>query len=481
MTARTKQELYDRFSSGGSATHNISQIEQEFEDLIDSIGSIGTITVAASDASDASKGRADYQCDGTADNVQIQAAIAALPTGGGKVVLSEGTFTLASTIQPGDDTTIMGVGTATIITIADSSDIHGFQNEDTTDGNARIMLANFLYDGNKANQSGTVFMTYFQRATDVTIRDVEVQNCNSDGIHIRINSHRCIVENVRSHGNEENGVMFTQSDYCVVNNLIAYSNGGNGLMVGHADDSVLNDFQGTNIISYSNTQNGVFVANAKNVKIQGEAYDNGYSGLTISDAWEIVLDFNSHENDMNGLGIFEVDGFIIRGMYKDNNQGPGTDWTLQNGIAIYDATNASQNGQLIGCDTSDDQETPSQLDGIYIEADASSIRVIGGRSENNTGEQIDNDSSTDISIRDVIGFTNENSGTATIASGDTTEAVAHGLAATPTVINIAFREQGTSDFGRWWVDTIGAANFTLNVSADPGASNLDFAWEAKVR
>ena len=35
MTARTKQELYDRFSSGGSAKKNISQRQQEFEDLID--------------------------------------------------------------------------------------------------------------------------------------------------------------------------------------------------------------------------------------------------------------------------------------------------------------------------------------------------------------------------------------------------------------------------------------------------------------
>ena len=73
------------------------------------------------------------------------------------------------------------------------------------------------------------------------------------------------------------------------------------------------------------------------------------------------------------------------------------------------------------------------------------------------------------------------SGTSSVANGDTTKVVAHGLPGTPTVINIAFREQGDNDFGRWWVDTIGAANFTLNVSADPGASNLDFAWEAKVR
>ena len=44
MTARTKQELYDYFCSGGSATNSISQIETEFEDLIDSLFLFGTWT-----------------------------------------------------------------------------------------------------------------------------------------------------------------------------------------------------------------------------------------------------------------------------------------------------------------------------------------------------------------------------------------------------------------------------------------------------
>ncbi len=84
-------------------------------------------------------------------------------------------------------------------------------------------------------------------------------------------------------------------------------------------------------------------------------------------------------------------------------------------------------------------------------------------------------------VRDNLGFVCENSGTDTIASGNTTKTVTHGMAAAPTVVNIAFREQGTNDFGRWWVSAIGATTFVLNVSADPGASNLDFAWEAKLR
>jgi len=42
-------------------------------------GRAATSFVAASNASDKSKAQADYVCDGTADDVQIQAAIAALP------------------------------------------------------------------------------------------------------------------------------------------------------------------------------------------------------------------------------------------------------------------------------------------------------------------------------------------------------------------------------------------------------------------
>lgn len=57
-----------------------------------------TLVVAANDSLDKSKAQADYVCDGVADNVEIQAAIDAIPSVGGKVVLLEGTYVLAATI-----------------------------------------------------------------------------------------------------------------------------------------------------------------------------------------------------------------------------------------------------------------------------------------------------------------------------------------------------------------------------------------------
>lgn len=65
-------------------------------DLETPTGTGATFIVASSTANARSIAQADYVCDGTADEVQINAAIAALPALGGEIKLTEGTFTLAN-------------------------------------------------------------------------------------------------------------------------------------------------------------------------------------------------------------------------------------------------------------------------------------------------------------------------------------------------------------------------------------------------
>lgn len=107
--------------------------------------------VAASDASAKSKAVADWLCSGTADDVQIQAAIDALPAGGGKVVLSEGTFNPAAEIAiAAANTTLQGQGPSTILKPATNANLARviFVN-----GVADVTLLDFAADGNSANQS----------------------------------------------------------------------------------------------------------------------------------------------------------------------------------------------------------------------------------------------------------------------------------------------------------------------------------------
>ena len=56
-----------------------------------------------------------WVCDGTDDQVEIQAAIDALPAGGGKIALSEGEYNLSDRVNNKDNVRITGVGAATYL------------------------------------------------------------------------------------------------------------------------------------------------------------------------------------------------------------------------------------------------------------------------------------------------------------------------------------------------------------------------------
>lgn len=103
-----------------------------------------TLYVAANDAPAADKARADYTCDGTADNTEIQAAITALQgQAGGAVLLSTGTFNLATRLTiagannvdveqdimlmgsgPSNTTLVLGTGQASAIEINACAKVH---------------------------------------------------------------------------------------------------------------------------------------------------------------------------------------------------------------------------------------------------------------------------------------------------------------------------------------------------------------------
>ena len=110
---------------------------------------------------------------------------------------------------------------------------------------------------------------------------------------------------------------------------------------------------------------------------------------------------------------------------------------------------------------------------------ATNIRVFGG-SITTTATPV-TDAGVNNKFRDVYGFITSNSGTATILTANTSIVVAHGCAYTPTAADITITptENPTNTPGLLWVDTIGAANFTINCENDPGASNLDVSWSVR--
>lgn len=81
-----------------------------------------TFVVAASDSKNTL--RADYVCDGTDDQVEINQAITDLPAGGGRIILLEGEYDISSQITISkDNVTLQGQGFGTYLNV--DSDIYG--------------------------------------------------------------------------------------------------------------------------------------------------------------------------------------------------------------------------------------------------------------------------------------------------------------------------------------------------------------------
>lgn len=98
---------------------------KSLSDSFSTIGTGGTPTffVAASDASVHSREIADFLCDGTNDEVQINAAIAALPAGGGRVLLSEGTFYIGAAVIINTDHVVLEMLQSALRVDADSINV----------------------------------------------------------------------------------------------------------------------------------------------------------------------------------------------------------------------------------------------------------------------------------------------------------------------------------------------------------------------
>lgn len=99
-------------------------------------GSAPTVVVAASDATDFSKGRADFQLTGTADDALMDQINALLTATGGRVLISEGTVVMAGNVTMPNGVIWVGMGQdATVLTgsgvITGPGEIYDMEIEDT--------------------------------------------------------------------------------------------------------------------------------------------------------------------------------------------------------------------------------------------------------------------------------------------------------------------------------------------------------------
>ena len=153
-----------------------------------------TRVVAAADSEDAD--RADFYCDGTADQVTINRAIASLPETGGRVLLLEGSYLLdCYATEPdaagrlslitvtGDNVTISGQGRSTRLMLTDGAAESGDISLLSVSGSGFLASA-FVLDGNDQNNSGAAVtgLELTDYAADACLSRILVQNCAESGV-----------------------------------------------------------------------------------------------------------------------------------------------------------------------------------------------------------------------------------------------------------------------------------------------------------
>jgi len=180
---------------------------------------VATRLVAASNS--INKSKADYVCDGVADQVEIQAAIDSLvTTGGGMVRLLDGTFNISSQIyidENNDNIFLCGNGGSTVLQVTPgyASRIITIDGE-VTDLVENVTLANFRIVGNYVTGEMGIAIAEAKNIRIFNIDIVTMDNgiwtaTNCDGITItgnRING--CLRDGI-FHTGDNNRVIITEN------------------------------------------------------------------------------------------------------------------------------------------------------------------------------------------------------------------------------------------------------------------------------
>ena len=143
----------------------------------------------------------DYLCDGTADEVEINAAITALPSTGGEVVILEGTYDIKSGIYIGkSNVTLRGTGFGTKL-------IRGFNSGSSTgDG--------VIYTGPSSSSCLNV------KISDLTIDGTSFPDTiNKKSVGVRLSASRSLVTNCNFIANSAAGVYVSGEGNIISNNI----------------------------------------------------------------------------------------------------------------------------------------------------------------------------------------------------------------------------------------------------------------------
>lgn len=339
-----------------------------------------TLVVAASNAAALSRLQADYRCDGVDDHLEIQAAIDAVAAlGGGKVLLSEGTFVanLAITNPANYETmivvktnvTLEGSGWGTVITVPNGytlvveGAIIGTQIPGPTIYNFAA-IKNLQVNGNRANVVGSL------HAMTCLGSDTLIENCyvhdSSHGIQVYTPCHRAIIKGNLIKNTGSTGVYLDTVEDCTVTGNICIATGYFGVWIDQSHWCTV-----TGNATYQCTRGiGFSRPSTYNVVSSNSVHDPDQVGIYLEDAAGANIKYNLIiGNNIWGAGL--AAGIYLgwtAGTPNSHNSviGNGIFQSSRHGIYCASPDNIIENNFIM----ESSQELNNTYDGIYLETGA---------------------------------------------------------------------------------------------------------------
>lgn len=228
---------------------------------------------------------ADYYCDGTNDDVQIQAAIDAVgAAGGGTVFLRAGTYVIGTPIDLDSDHTII-FGESMTSTVIKAKDSMTAEVDLISIASIGAGVERLTVDGNKANNAGEFSGIGFYSngenyARNVLIKDMSATSWGAIYIsNAYVHIHGCYIQDCEGIGIESDSVTTISNCFIIGNSLDGIYLDAGGTVIGCNISG--NGHHGINITTGSRA----IVSNNRIYATAGSSYpaaDNTYSGIYLA-------------------------------------------------------------------------------------------------------------------------------------------------------------------------------------------------------
>jgi parallel beta-helix repeat protein len=273
----------------------------------------------------------DYLCDGTADEVEINAAIQALRSTGGEIVLLDGIYNLTSAIRINkDNVTLSGNGASTKIVRAFNDDEYSSEEGMVVITNSFCVVKNLYFDGVSGTYASNNAINLYA-GDNCIIADNTIVNSSVDGIYVDGDYHTIKNNVITNCGN--NGLYLYKCNKCVtVNNKIDNS-GRLGVYIYRVTDSVIN-----NNVCTNSGGNGIDVYWCDHCTFTGNTLnDNNQSGLALTRGEGNIISgnaFNGNGNYGVYLNSMSEECVVMSNSYVDNTAGDVNDVGTNNTIHL---------------------------------------------------------------------------------------------------------------------------------------------------